>query len=291
MSLIESALAKARKIAGDSEPQASAKSRRSTLRSSLGKRPAPAAPTAVATPIEPIHATPLPINFKICQEYRVLLDETAKNNANAVAAYRILRTRILQRARMQQWTTIGVTSATPNDGKSLTTLNLSLSLARERNSEVVLLDLDMRNPSMCKYLGIEPRYHLCNYLEGRANAQDVFFSIGVENLSIAAGTIRTELASELLGNAKLEELIQYIKQHTRNPIVLVDLPPLLSTDDALVVVPKIDAILLVAAEGRTDRTALDKAVELLTDVPLAGLVLNQAVETVESYDYGYGPVY
>jgi protein-tyrosine kinase len=244
-------------------------------------------PTA-APPVERISASPQRPNFRACQEHRLLLDETAKNNSKAVAAYRILRTRILQRARQQRWTTIGVTSAGINDGKSLTTLNLSLSLARERNSEVVLLDLDMRNPSICRYLGIEPSHHLSHYLEGRTSARDVFFSMGVDNLLLAAGTVRPEQASELLGTSRLDELLEYIKQHTQNPIILLDLPPLLNTDDALVVVPKIDAILLVAAEGRTDRAALEKAVDLLADVPLAGLVLNRAVETGDGDDYGYG---
>jgi protein-tyrosine kinase len=217
-----------------------------------------------------------------------MLGDVAAKNTAAVAAYRILRTRILQRARLRQWTTIGVTSACANDGKSLTALNLSLSLAREGNSEVVLLDLDMRSPAICPYLGIEPVCHLRDYFEGTVGAEDVFFSIGVDNLLLAAGDVRANNASELLGTQQLDALIEYIKQHTQTPIVLIDLPPLLSTDDALVVVPKIDATLLVVAEGRTDRAALNKAMELLSDVPLAGVVLNQSIETGQGYDYGYG---
>ncbi len=295
MSLIESALARVRELSTEPQ-QAGAKPHAQTTGAAAAV--ATAATKARALPAfgpgmgEPLEAPPLPLSFSACQEHRVLLEETARRNAKAVAAFRILRTRILQRARSHQWSTIGVTSAGINDGKSLTTLNLSLSLARERNSQVILVDLDMRNPSMCRYLGVEPRQHLSNFFEGRVNAREMFFSIGIDNLTLAAGTTRTEHASELLATAKLDELLQYIKQHTHNPIVLVDLPPLLNTDDALGVLPKLDAVLLVASEGFTDRGALAKAAHLLNGVPLAGLVLNRSVETGGGYGYyGYGSDY
>jgi len=234
-----------------------------------------------------IDAPRVPADAKVCEANRVLLDQTAVQNHDAVAAYRILRTRILHRARARSWTTIGITSAGPNDGKSLTALNLSLSLAPERNSEVVLLDMDMRNPSVCRCLGVEPPSEMLDYLERRVSAREVFFSIGVDNLTIASGTRATDQASELLGTSQFEELIHYVKQHTVTPIILIDLPPLLSTDDALVIAPRVDAMLLVVAEGTTDRAAMSKAVELLSEFPMAGLVLNRAVEA-QAHGYGYG---
>lgn len=281
MSLIESALARARGRSGGSETASPAPSSRTP---SAAARSTPA---AAAAPVERIVAPYVPVDAKACDEHRVLLDDTAVQNHDAVAAYRILRTRILHRARARGWTTIGITSAGPNDGKSLTSLNLSLSLAPERNSEVVLLDMDMRNPSVCRCLGVEPPIGMLEYLERRATPRDVFFSIGVDNLTIASGNTATEQASELLGTTQFEDLIHYVKQHTANPIILIDLPPLLSTDDALVIAPRVDAMLLVVAEGITDRSALSKAVELLSEFPMAGLVLNRAVEA-QAHGYGYG---
>jgi len=278
MSLIESAMARARTNAADAKAPPK----------SVAARAAPSPALPPAAPTERITAPFVRPRMASCQEYRVMVDEVATKNDGAVAAYRILRTRILQRARLRNWTTIGVTSASVSDGKSLTALNLSLSLARESNSEVILLDLDMRNPSVCRYLGVEPPRQLRDYFAGSVGAQDVFFTIGVENLFLAAGDVRATNASELLGNNRLDGLVQYIKQHTLSPIVLIDLPPLLNTDDALVVVPKIDATLLVVAEGHTDRAALNKAMELLSDVPLAGLVLNQSIESTHGEAYGYG---
>lgn len=295
MSLIESAIARARASNGAAARIAGAKpapvlpSQASRSSTSAHALPAPAAPTAPSEqPLERIPARRLVMDLAVCRANRVLIDEAGLRNGSAVAAYRILRTRLLQRARSKQWTTIGVTSAGVSDGKSLTTLNLGLSLARERNSEVVVLDLDMRNPSLCRYLGVPAPCQLLDYFEQRAPVQDVFFSIGVDKLLFAGGTETTEAASELLGTSSFEELKEYITRHTVNPIVLIDLPPLLHTDDALVIAPRVDAMLLVVGEGRTERAALGKALELLKDCTIAGMVLNCAIETTSPYDYGYG---
>ena len=289
MSLIESALARARALAGEAaSPGArpgAAKGRPAALRSHAG---APSSGSPSIEPAERILAQALAVDRRLCAENRVLIDDAGGELAAATAAYRMLRTRLLRRARVNGWTTIGVTSATSNDGKSLTVLNLGISLAREGNSEVVLLDLDMRNPSMCQYLGVQPAGHLLDFFEHRAKLADMFFSIGVDNLLLASATVATERASELLAASECDELIQYVREHTANPIVLIDLPPVLVTDDALVVAPKVDALLVVAAEGQTHRADLDKALGLLTEFPIAGLVLNRAIESGATYGYGYG---
>jgi protein-tyrosine kinase len=288
MSLIESALARARAraVADGSESSAAPKASRKAGAGAAKTKPVPPIRTAAA-PAERIRAPVLPIDPDVCLESRVLVDDGAGQNKAAAAAYRMLRTRLLRRVRMNGWTSIGVTSATPNDGKSLTVLNLGISVAREANSEVVLLDLDMRNPSMCRYLGVKPDGQLRDYFERDTKSSDVFFSIGINNLLLASATTGTDRASELLAGDKLEQLIQFIKEHTVNPIILVDLPPLLITDDALVVAPKVDALLVVVAEGHTSRADLDRALGLVSEFPIAGLILNRAIETGLNYGYEY----
>jgi len=239
-------------------------------------------------PAERILAPARALDRKSCQVNRVLVDENAAENAAAAAAYRMLRTRTLRRARTNGWGTLGVTSAMPDDGKSVTALNLGLSLAREGNSDVVLLDLDLRDPSMCKYLGVGPPGNLTDFFERHAALPDMFFSIGVPNLILAAATTATDRASELLASSEFDELLEYIQRRTRNPLILIDLPPVLVTDDVLVVAPKIDAVVVVAAEERTNRADLDRALGLLSEFPIAGIVLNRAAEAGQSYGYGYG---
>jgi protein-tyrosine kinase len=223
------------------------------------------------------------------RENRVLLSASVQSDRGVIAAYGMLRTRILHRARASGWQTVGLTSAAPQDGKSLTAVNLALSLAREKNSVVVLLDLDMRNPSVCRTLGITPPNELRDFFEYRIETpDDLFMSIGIENLLIAGNITPTENSAELLASSRLEELLAFIRKSTTSPVILIDLPPVLSPEDTLVVAPRLDSLVLVASEGRTPRADLQKAGELLADFPVIGMVLNRSSDRVQAYGYGYG---
>ncbi len=282
MTIIESALQRA-KLLNPSGP-ADAAQPAATHKSMRRAPPVPANPPSIN--FSPPRVS---IDAKLARENRVLLSSSVPEDRSAVAAYGMLRTRLLHRMRSKGWTTVGVTSASPQDGKSLTALNLSLSLAREQNSSVALLDLDMRNPSVCRALGIEPPAQMKDFFEERVRAaQDLFMSIGVDNLILAGSTSATAGASELLASTRLEELLEFLRRSITNPLILIDLPPLLSPDDALVVAPRIDALILVASEGVTPLAELNKAMALAAEFPVAGLVLNRSSEIGSKYDYGYG---
>jgi len=265
-----------------------------------GNRPASAQSATVPSysrrPVEPgvlpttqIQARRVAFDPHVARENRLLLSASVAEDRGTVAAYGMLRTRILHRVRSKGWQTIGITSAAPKDGKSLTAVNLALSLAREANSVVVLLDLDMRNPSVCRTLGITPQNELRDFFELRIETPaDLFMSIGIENLVIAGNATATQNSAELLASTRLEELLAFIRSSTTNPLIVIDLPPVLSPDDALVVAPRIDAIVLVASEGITPRADLEKAAELLADFPMAGVVLNRSSDASQKYGYGYG---
>lgn len=281
MTIIEAALEKTKSLRG--------------MRPASPGQPA-MAPSYVRRPPEPgvvpttqIQARRVQFEPHMARENRLLLSASVAEDRGTVAAYGMLRTRILHRVRSKGWHTIGVTSAAPKDGKSLTAVNLALSLARENNSVVVLLDLDMRNPSVCRTLGITPAKELRDFFEQRIpTPDDLFMSIGIENLIIAGSLTATQNSAELLASTRLEELLQFIRSSTTNPLILIDLPPVLSPDDALVVAPRIDAIVLVASEGITPRADLQKASELLAEFPIAGLVLNRSSDASQKYGYGYG---
>jgi protein-tyrosine kinase len=282
MSIVERALQKNRSSTkpGGSPPRRDAKV--SADRALIRTQQAAAIDTGVRVRSVMVH-----VDRDACRERRLLVKGDDEKDSAAVAAYRMLRTRLLHRARVKQWVTIAVTSAGPNDGKTLTALNLAFSMAREKSREIVLLDMDMRNPSVCRTLGVEPKRQLRDYLELGGDTQGLFFSFGNENLLISGSTHPTDEASELLSSPRFDQLLGDLKQGTVNPVILIDLPPVLVTDDALVVAPKIDAILVVASEGLTSRADLTKTLHLLSEFPIAGVVLNRAVETTPGYEYGY----
>ncbi len=246
---------------------------------------APSQVVAVALPAFPV----VNCSHAVASAHRILVPDTqAGVNERVAAAYRMVRTRILHRCRSNGLKTIAITSPGAGEGKSVTSLNLALSLARDPTVNVFLLDLDMRSPSMCNYLGVQPPVELLAYFAGSRAAGDVFFSLGPKNVALAGSLSSTDAASELLGAGRLEALLSYINSLCPNAIILMDLPPLLVTDEALLVAPRVDATLLVVAEGRTRRDSLARAVHLLAEFKCIGVLLNRASEHMgENYYYYY----
>jgi Mrp family chromosome partitioning ATPase len=240
-----------------------------------------------APPVARLVFEQVPIDAGVYEKNRVLMLRDQGHAYSAVLdAYRILRTRIWHRGvGSERWTSLGMVSAGPGEGKTLTSLNLALAFAREKKNNVFLLDLDLRNPSICRYLGVTPKVGIGSALIGEAKPEDVFFSIGVDNLVIAGGVTSYENSSEMLGGEGLGALLAYINRVDPHALILVDLPPLLISADSLVVAPKLSAVLLVVAEGVTRRDQLDRAIEVLSGSTVAGIVLNRSRESVKDY-YG-----
>ncbi len=248
---------------------------------------------------EPPATRPVDLTFprvqydvRSCEENRILVPECEDSGTTVgVSAYRILRTRVLHLMRTNRWSTLALTSPGPGEGKSMTGLNLALSLAREKNHNVFLLDLDMSNPSVCPYLGVNPPGQIVRYFAGAIEPKEIFFSIGIPRLAIAGGVEATPLSSELLASTRLDDLLKYISAIAPNSMTILDLPPVLSTDDFLMAAPRADATLLVIAEGRSRRDGVERAMEVLSGFPLAGVMLNRSHERVTDYysrRYYYG---
>jgi Mrp family chromosome partitioning ATPase len=215
-------------------------------------------------------------------ESRLLLESrTDKARAQAYDAYRILRTKLRQSALTHGWSRFGVTSAGQGDGKSTTAANLALSSAREARQNVFLLDLDLRRPSLLRYFGVRtPPVSIAHFLERGGEPGTLFFSPGVDCLYMAGSVQRCENSAELLSNGRLDDMLQYIAGIDPHALVIVDLPPVLSTADVLTVAPRLSALLIVASEGFTRREDLANAVVTIgeTATPVAGIVLNRATE-------------
>lgn len=275
--------------AGGAKPAATRVTGEDTVRQRVAPPSAPAATAGTVRPAFPVFSV-----HRATAEYnRILLpDAPGQAEAPAGAAYRMLRTRFVQRLRNNRWTSLAITSPGAGEGKSVTTLNLALNMARDKANDVFVLDLDLRNPSICRFLGVEPPRELVSYLAGAGEPQETFFSIGLDNLAIAGCTTPTHQASELVATGRVEELIAYITSISPGAIVLIDLPPLLVTDEALLIAPRVDATALVVAEGRTRRDSLARARQLLADFSFAGVILNCSSESfgADSY-YGYGSRY
>lgn len=191
-------------------------------------------------------------------------------------AYKMLRTQVLRRTRQHGWKTLAVTSPGFGEGKTLTAVNLAITLAREVNRTVLLIDLDLQRPSVANCFGYVPSAGLADYLAGTAALPDILVNPGIERLVILPGKGCLENSSEALSSPKMIELVQELRDRYPERLVVIDLPPLLVADDALAFSPYVDAMLLVAAEGKTSRDALRQAVKLLDGVNIVGTVLNKS---------------
>lgn len=222
-----------------------------------------------------------------CAKNRVLLNaDRAAASGPAYDAYRIIRTQLRQKSIAHGWQRFAVTSAGAGEGKSTTAINLALALAREKRGHVFLLDLDLRSPSVVSYLGVNPPAEIGSFLAGQGDPGSLFFSIGVENLAISGGTQRFENSSEILSSSRLDDLFEFISSQDPGAWVIVDLPPLLATADALVLAPKVSATVVVVSEGKTRRDELERVTEMLSGAVIAGVVLNKSKQAGNNY-YGY----
>lgn len=213
---------------------------------------------------------------------------SAIDDRAAKSAYDLLRTRVLHRMRSNSWRTLLITSPGPGEGKTLTSSNLAISISRDVNQSVVLVDLDLRRSSIAKYLGIEidVKAGVGDFLKGNAEISDIVYTPGdMERIALLPNREPLDNASDLLGSPRMKELVAWLKAQSESSIVIFDMPPALACDDVLAFGSEADAIMIVAAQGITDRDELEKTVELLADYDLLGVVLNRASD-VTGQDYG-----
>lgn len=204
---------------------------------------------------------------------RVLTSESSREFTDI---YNLLRTQIFHRTRKKRHNVIMVTSAVQGEGKSLTALNLAISIARELNQFALLVDTDMRNPSLHKYLGMDMPRGLSDHLMNNVPVHELFIKPGLDKLSFLPAGKPIRGSTEILGSPKLQELIIEMKQRYPDRYVIFDCPDLLNAPDALVFSTYVDGIIFVVEAGKTSRENVQKAINLLEGRNIIGLVLNKS---------------
>jgi len=197
-------------------------------------------------------------------------------DSSIYAAYRLLRTNVLQRMREKNWTTLGITSPAGNSGKSLTAINLAISIAMEVNQTVLLVDLDLRNPSIHDYFGYQPAQGLSDYIQSQCNLNEILFNPSVERLVALPGRLPILNSSETLSAPRMVQLFTELKNRYQDRVIIFDLPPLLSSDDALAFSPYVDAFLMVIEDNKTQVNDIARARDMLKQSNVIGSVLNKS---------------
>ena len=204
--------------------------------------------------------------------------------------YRAIRTGILARWEQRRHLTHTITSATPQEGKTITSLNLGLCFAELHTRKTIVLECDLRLPQFAKLLNMQPQPGMVDYLDGDIALEKLIHRpAGSELHLIAAGQRAGNETVQLLSSQKMVDLIVTLRQHYDH--VIIDTPPVVELADAGILGAMSDDVLLVARMGRTPRTLVEQAIRTLEsyNAPVAGLIAtDQARPRRRHYYHRYG---
>lgn len=198
--------------------------------------------------------------------------------------YKMLRTQVLRRLDQLGANTLGIVSGRRGDGKTLTAINLAIAIAADPTRTALLVDFDMRAPSIHRRFHHEPHCGVEDCLQRQQSVRECMFKVaGYERLTILPAKSSIDISAELLASPRAGELVAELRGQYANRIVIFDLPPVLQTDDALAFARHLQAALLVVGEGRTRRDDVVRTLQLLGDLTFVGTVLNASRERIDTH--------
>ncbi len=235
---------------------------------------APAAP-AVEAPLEDLQYTYTRVmksHPDALERQRVVASLLDNENSQT---FRTLRTQVIQKMREKNLRSIAVTSPSEGEGKSLVAANLAVAIAMEVNQTVLLVDLDLKEPSLHQYFGIEQSQGFLDYIRGDVDLEEIMVNPGIERLVVVPGFEGVENSSEIISSPKMVSFFNETKTRYRSRTVIFDMPPILPTDDVLSSIGHIDAAMLVLEDGKNNEKDLVRAMRQLQNTTLLGTVVNK----------------
>ena len=211
----------------------------------------------------------------------------APRHSFAEEQFRKLKTHIFRRLP-QPPCSILITSSAPGEGKTTVSINLALVISQEIQRKVVLVDADLRKPSVYpeKYLNSKG---LSDYLSGQSSAEEIINNLGSENFIIIPAGSLSHKPAELIGSKKMKELLKNLRENYDDTFVLIDSPPVLSTAEPLLLSELVDGVILVVMAGKVPKSIVRRVVETIGRQRIIGVVFNQKDmrPTKHYYDYYY----
>ena len=285
MSIIESALEKLRRAGAPPAVQGAL-----ARPASSGSALAPAAAAAAIVP-RPVAAPPsktIAIDLATLRAAGYLPEETLDHRF--VEHYRRIKRPLIEQALAggADAHLILVTSALPGDGKTFTSINLALSMARERDVSVLLIDADIARARITEVLGLREERGLMGALtDETVDVDSLIVGTGIPNLEILPAGRPVEDATERLASARMSQVLARLAARNSRRLVVIDSAPLLAASEGRVLLPFPGQVVLVLRAGVTPQRAVLDAVALVDKNKLRGLVLNQAPLGSGDGKYGY----
>lgn len=201
--------------------------------------------------------------------------------------FKILRTNLLFPVSGKPPRTIMITSAIPGEGKSFVSANLAISIAQSINEHVLLMDCDIRRPSIHSLFGFEVVPGLSEYLSNDISASSLLLKTKVEKLTIFPGGKVAYNAAELLSSDRMSRLLKEVKTRYEDRYIIIDSPPPHLTAETSVIARQVDGIVLVVGFGSTRREMVAELIDILGKDKILGVVANR-FDMHSSIHYGYG---
>ena len=233
----------------------------------------------------------LNIDFKYFQENGIITPATM--DGVKAEEFRALKRPLLRNAfgkkaiAVENGNMIMVTSSLPEEGKTFTALSLAMSIALEKDTTVLLIDADVLNPSLSRFLNIQENVGLTEYLQDPdIELGNIIINTDLENLRVLSAGSRHSESTELLASERMERLIKELSERYSDRVVLFDSPPLLLTSQAIVLSHLMGQIIVVIEAEKTPKSVVKEAVELLDSDQTIGLVLNKTKKFSRNSYYG-----
>lgn len=271
MERLEAAMAKARAARGSRNPGAS------DVAGVAGSRRL-SAPPGVAPTGAPTGA---PADFAILPALEIPESLARRKRLNALLGpevstpYDMLRSRVVRQMKEAGWKRLAVTSPTTRCGKSTISLNLALSLARYGQFRIVLMDFDLRRPTLAGMLELSGAPDIGGLLRPGGRLADHAYRFG-SNLAICPNRAAVRHSAELLQSSATGEALDRIEAEWQPDFMIFDTPPMRGNDDNLGFLPQVDCALVVAAAGSTSLPQVDRVEEEVSQLTnVLGVVLNK----------------
>ena len=147
------------------------------------------------------------------------------------------------------------------------------------DGSVVLIDLDLQRSTIASYFGLDTNASIGDFLTGETTIDEIVYTpTGMDRIAIIPNRAGVSNSSELIASPRMRQLLEWVNNRGPNTVAIFDLPPILASDDVLAFAPYADAMLIIVSEGLTERNSLSRAMEMISDRNLLGVVLNQSRE-------------
>lgn len=180
-----------------------------------------------------------------------------------------------------------ISSSIGGEGKSMTALNLSMSLAQEHGKRVLLIDADLRKPSIAKYLGIAPKVGLTEYLKDSVALDGLFIETGLGGLTCLPAGTSVGNPVEMFSSQKMRDLVIEVKERFSDGYIIIDSSPVLPFAEPRILATLVDSVIYVIKEGSTSMKDIEEGLKSLYGAEVAGIVYNKATTASLAGGYHY----